>query len=141
MGHIGGVMSLVEIVITLYFRIMKLKPEDPDWPDRDRLVLSKGHAGPIVYTALAYKGYFPKDWLTTINKNGTFTFRGAFVSKVPETLSGSYLAGSEDGTFTLNGSVRADAAEGNLLIGTVFGNVADQHPDALSFMSKDESSE
>ena len=70
-GHIGGVMSLVEIVITLYFRIMKVKPEDPDWPDRDRLVLSKGHAGPIVYTALAYKGFFPKDWLTTINQNGT----------------------------------------------------------------------
>jgi len=59
-GHIGGVMSLVEIVITLYFRIMKVKPEDPDWPDRDRLVLSKGHAGPIVYTALAYKGFFPE---------------------------------------------------------------------------------
>ena len=70
-GHIGGVMSLVEIVITLYFRIMKVKPEDPNWPERDRLVLSKGHAGPIVYTALAYKGYFPKAWLTTINKNGT----------------------------------------------------------------------
>jgi transketolase len=70
-GHIGGVMSLVEIVITLYFRIMSLRPEDPGWPDRDRLVLSKGHAGPIVYTALAYKGFFPKDWLATINRNGT----------------------------------------------------------------------
>jgi transketolase len=70
-GHIGGVMSLVEIVITLYYRIMNVKPEDPDWPDRDRLVLSKGHAGPIVYTALAYKGFFPKAWLTTINQNGT----------------------------------------------------------------------
>jgi transketolase len=70
-GHIGGVMSLVEIVITLYFRIMKLKPQDPGWPERDRLVLSKGHAGPIVYTALAYKGFFPKAWLATINQNGT----------------------------------------------------------------------
>ena len=70
-GHIGGVMSLVEIVITLYYRILKVKPEDPNWPERDRLVLSKGHAGPIVYTALAFKGFFPKDWLTTINRNGT----------------------------------------------------------------------
>jgi transketolase len=70
-GHIGGVMSLVEIVITLYFRIMNVRPEDPGWPERDRLVLSKGHAGPIVYTALAYKGFFPKNWLTTINQNGT----------------------------------------------------------------------
>jgi len=70
-GHIGGVMSLVEIVITLYYRIMKVKPDDPNWPERDRLVLSKGHAGPVVYTTLAYKGFFPKEWLTTINKNGT----------------------------------------------------------------------
>ncbi|MCK7469765.1 MAG: hypothetical protein MZU95_02395 [Desulfomicrobium escambiense] len=59
-GHIGGVMSLVEIVITLYYRIMKIKPEDPNWPERDRLVLSKGHAGPIVYTALAYQGVLPQ---------------------------------------------------------------------------------
>ena len=70
-GHIGGVMSLVEIVVTLYYRVMNLKPEDPSWPERDRLVLSKGHAGPVVYTALAYKGFFPKAWLATINQNGT----------------------------------------------------------------------
>jgi len=70
-GHIGGVMSLVEIVITLYFRILNVRPEEPDWPDRDRLILSKGHAGPVVYTALAYKGFFPKSWLCTINRNGT----------------------------------------------------------------------
>jgi transketolase len=65
------VMSLVEIVITLYYRVMHVRPEDPTWPDRDRLVLSKGHAGPIVYTALAYKGFFPKAWLATLNQNGT----------------------------------------------------------------------
>ena len=70
-GHIGGVMSLVEIVITLYYRVMRVRPEDPSWPERDRLVLSKGHAGPIVYTALAYKGFFPKAWLATVNQNGT----------------------------------------------------------------------
>jgi transketolase len=70
-GHIGGVMSLVEIVITLYYRVMRIRPEDPSWPERDRLVLSKGHAGPIVYTALAYKGFFPKAWLATVNQNGT----------------------------------------------------------------------
>ena len=70
-GHIGGVLSLVEVVITLYYRIMNIRPQEPDWPERDRLVLSKGHAGPIVYTALAYKGYFPKEWLATINQDGT----------------------------------------------------------------------
>jgi len=64
-------MSLVEIVITLYYRVMRIRPEDPSWTERDRLVLSKGHAGPIVYTALAYKGFFPKAWLATLNQNGT----------------------------------------------------------------------
>lgn len=54
-GHIGGVMSLVEVVVTLYWRVLNVKPEDPNWPERDRLVLSKGHAGPAVYTALAMK--------------------------------------------------------------------------------------
>ena len=70
-GHIGGSLSLVEIIITLYFRIMNLKPENPRWEDRDRFILSKGHAGPTLYTALAYKGFFEKDMLLTLNANGT----------------------------------------------------------------------
>jgi len=70
-GHLGGALSLVEIIISLYFRIMKIDPKNPKWADRDRLVMSKGHAGPVLYTALAYKGYFPKKWLGTLNANGT----------------------------------------------------------------------
>ena len=70
-GHIGGSLSLVEIIITLYFRIMNLKPDHPRWEDRDRFILSKGHAGPTLYTALAYRGYFSKDVLLTLNANGT----------------------------------------------------------------------
>jgi transketolase len=70
-GHIGGTLSLVEIIITLYFRIMNIKPDNPRWEDRDSFVLSKGHAGPTLYTALAYKGYFNKDVLLTLNANGT----------------------------------------------------------------------
>ena len=70
-GHIGGSLSLVEIIITLYFRIMNLKPENPRWEDRDRFILSKGHAGPTLYTALAYRGFFEKDVLLTLNANGT----------------------------------------------------------------------
>lgn len=70
-GHLGGSLSLTEIIITLYYRIMNIRPEDPDWDNRDRLILSKGHSGPILYSILAYKGYFPKDWLTTLNKDGT----------------------------------------------------------------------
>jgi transketolase len=70
-GHLGGALSLVEIILTLYYRVMNVRPDEPRWPDRDRLVLSKGHAGPVLYTALAYQGYFPKAWLATMNRNGT----------------------------------------------------------------------
>jgi transketolase len=70
-GHIGGSLSLVEIIITLYFRIMNLRPENPRWEDRDRFILSKGHAGPTLYTALAYRGFFEKEVLLTLNANGT----------------------------------------------------------------------
>jgi transketolase len=70
-GHIGGALSLVEIIITLYYRVMRVRPEEPRWPDRDRLILSKAHAGPVLYTALAYKRFFPADWLATMNKDGT----------------------------------------------------------------------
>jgi transketolase len=70
-GHIGGALSLVEIIISLYYRVMNVRPDEPRWPDRDRLILSKGHAGPVLYTALAYQGYFPKQWLATMNQNGT----------------------------------------------------------------------
>jgi len=70
-GHIGGALSLVEIVITLYDRIMKIAPDNPKWQYRDRLIMSKGHAGPVLYTALAYKGFFPTSWLPTLNADGT----------------------------------------------------------------------
>lgn len=70
-GHIGGALSLVEIIITLYYRTMRVRPDEPRWVDRDRLILSKAHAGPILYTALAYKGFFPTQWLATMNRDGT----------------------------------------------------------------------
>lgn len=70
-GHIGGALSLVEILMTLYYRVMDIRPEEPRWENRDRFVLSKGHSGPVLYALLAYKGYFPKEWLATLNKNGT----------------------------------------------------------------------
>ncbi len=70
-GHIGGALSLVEIALTLYYRSMKVDPENPKWPQRDRLVMSKGHAAPVLYAILAYKGYFPASWLPTMNADGT----------------------------------------------------------------------
>ncbi len=70
-GHIGGALSLVDIMHTLYYRIMNVDPNNPEMPDRDRLVMSKGHAAPVLYVALAYKGFFPAELLGTMNADGT----------------------------------------------------------------------
>lgn len=62
-GHIGGSLSVADILTVLYFDVMKVDPKDPKAPDRDRLVLSKGHTTPALYATLALKGYFPKEEL------------------------------------------------------------------------------
>jgi transketolase len=67
-GHPGGSLSAVEIVTTLYFKMMRHKPLDPQWPDRDRFILSKGHAAPLLYAALAECGYFPVKELLTLRQ-------------------------------------------------------------------------
>jgi len=70
-GHPGGSLSSVEIVTALYFRVLRLKPDQPEWPDRDRFILSKGHAAPLLYAALAGRGFFPREELLTLRKLGT----------------------------------------------------------------------
>ncbi|MCW1300585.1 MAG: transketolase [Candidatus Parvarchaeota archaeon] len=70
-GHIGGSMSIIELLAVLYGKVMKVKPQNPQWEDRDWLILSKGHAGPSLYATLALKGFFPREWLSTLNKGGT----------------------------------------------------------------------
>ena len=70
-GHLGGSLSITDCLAALYGEIMNIDPKNPDWEDRDRLVMSKGHAGPALYATLALKGYFPLDVLLTLNQNGT----------------------------------------------------------------------
>jgi transketolase len=70
-GHPGGSLSAVEILVTLFFDVMQHHPEDPKWPDRDRFILSKGHAAPVLYCLLAECGYTPKDKLNTLRKLGS----------------------------------------------------------------------
>lgn len=70
-GHIGGALSIVELLTLLYYREMQVRPTEPGWKLRDKLVLSKGHAGPALYSVLALKGFFPMDWLHTLNQGGT----------------------------------------------------------------------
>lgn len=70
-GHPGGSLSAADILTALYFREMKADPQNPRWPDRDRFVLSKGHAAPVLYAVLAEKGFFPKEELLKLRKIGT----------------------------------------------------------------------
>lgn len=70
-GHPGGSLSAVEILITLYYYKMNHKPDNPQWPIRDRFIMSKGHASPVVYVTLANCGYFPKEELKTFRKLGS----------------------------------------------------------------------
>ncbi|WP_025209040.1 transketolase [Hippea sp. KM1] len=71
-GHSGGSLSVLDILVALYFGgIMNYKPEDPQWEDRDRLVLSKGHACPALYAVLAKAGFFDRDLLWTLRKLGS----------------------------------------------------------------------
>lgn len=70
-GHPGGALSVADILAYLYFDEMNVDPKDPKKADRDRFVLSKGHACPALYAALAEKGFFPKDVLLTFRKDGS----------------------------------------------------------------------
>ena len=70
-GHIGGCLSIVELLAVLYFQEMNIDPANPKMLGRDRLVCSKGHAGPAVYATLANRGYFDKKELLTLNQGGT----------------------------------------------------------------------
>jgi len=66
-GHIGGALSIADIMTVLYFYILRIDPENPEWEDRDRVVLSKGHASAAWYAALAERGYFPREELLTFD--------------------------------------------------------------------------
>lgn len=70
-GHPGGSMSAIDIITVLYYYIMRVDPNNPQWEDRDRFILSKGHVCPALYTVLAEKGFFPKEALWTLRKPGS----------------------------------------------------------------------
>lgn len=70
-GHPGGSLSAVEILVTLFYDVMRHDPANPKWPDRDRFLLSKGHAAPVLYSVLAETGYTPVDQLKTLRRLGS----------------------------------------------------------------------
>lgn len=70
-GHLGGSLSIADLLALLYFKKLNIKPEEPKWTERDRVVLSKGHAGPGLYAALSLRGFFPREMCYTLNKGNT----------------------------------------------------------------------
>lgn len=70
-GHPGGSLSIIDVLAVLYARVLRHKPDQPEWPERDRVILSKGHAAPALYAVMAHAGYFPKTQLNTLRKLGS----------------------------------------------------------------------
>jgi transketolase len=70
-GHVGGPLSAADILAALYFRVLRIRPDEPAWPDRDRFVLSKGHSSLVQYSAMALRGYFGVDELLTFDTQGS----------------------------------------------------------------------
>ncbi len=70
-GHIGGSLSISDLIAVLYGEVMNVRPDNPDWNGRDYLICSKGHSAPALYSALALKKFFPEEWLDELNKAGT----------------------------------------------------------------------
>ena len=141
LGHIGGSLSMVELLAVLYNKCMRVDPADPHMEGRDRLVLSKGHCGPGLYTVLAQKGFFPLDQLFTLNKPGTIlpshvdmlkdpqmgseTF-AYYCSKVPSCF---YFLGIDAGSTTLKCAVTD--GDGRLLLTSYRSNSGDPVPIAF----------
>ncbi len=82
-GHPGGSLSAVELLTVLYFHKMNIDPNDPDKPDRDKFVLSKGHAAPVLYSTLAERGYFEKDELLNLRKMGAILQGHPDMKRIP----------------------------------------------------------
>jgi transketolase len=91
-GHYGGSLSISEILTVLYFKVMKVDPDNPDNDERDRFILSKGHGGPALYTTLALRGYFPVSELDKLDKP---------LSKFPKHIDRLKLKGIEASTGPL----------------------------------------
>lgn len=82
-GHFGGSFSCAELVGTLYFRFLNVKPQNPEWEDRDRFIISKGHGAPSVYSALCQLGYFPRQYIEEYETLGANLSTHPNMLKVP----------------------------------------------------------
>lgn len=116
-GHPGGSLSSADIVAALYFGVMNHKPEEPEWPGRDRFILSKGHCAPVMYAALAHSGYFPTDDLVNLRKIDCHLQGHPDMNKTPgvEISSGSLGQGLST-AVGIALSMRLDHAPGHVFV-------------------------
>ena len=82
-GHPGGSLSAVEMMTALYFHVMNIKPQEPQWADRDRFILSKGHSCPVLYASLARRGFFDPALLNTLRQYHSILQGHPDMNKVP----------------------------------------------------------
>jgi len=107
-GHIGGPLSAMDLLVALFFRAMRIDPHRPDWPDRDRFILSKGHSAIGLYAAMALRGYFPVEELATFDVAGTRLQGHPDVTRLPclDTSTGSLGQGLSIGVGMAMGARR-----------------------------------
>ncbi len=108
-GHVGGSLGATDLVVSLYYHLMQHQPGNPDWPDRDRFILSKGHCTPVIYAVLADCGYFPEEDLKTFRRPGSHLQGHPYQPKTPgiEACTGTLGLGISTGVgMALGGKLR-----------------------------------
>ena len=119
-GHVGGSLSVADVLAVLYGCVMRVDPANPRLEGRDQLVMSKGHAGPALYATLALKGFFPTDDLETLNRDGTFLPSHCDRNKTPgiDMTTGSLGQGISSAIgIALAGRLKKDGSRVYLILG------------------------
>jgi transketolase len=119
-GHVGGPFSAMDILVALYFRVMKIRPEEPKWPERDRFILSKGHSSIGQYVVMALRGFLPVEELKTFDKGGSRLQGHPDVTRLPglETSTGSLGQGLSVGLgMALGARMRGQKFQTFVMIG------------------------
>src|SRR5215471_13646253 len=119
-GHVGGPFSAMDILVALYCRVMKIRPEEPKWPERDRFILSKGHSSIGQYAVMALRGFLPIEELKTFDKGGSRLQGHPDVTRLPglETSTGSLGQGLSVGLgIALGARLRGERFHTFVMIG------------------------
>lgn len=119
-GHVGGPLSAMDLLVSLFFERMRIRPDDPQWPERDKFVLSKGHSAIALYAVMALRGYFPVEELATFDKGDSRLQGHPDPTKLPgiEVSSGSLGQGLSVGVgFALGNRLKSSDAHTWIMLG------------------------